>query len=260
MTFQYLICVRFQTTSWDAYGTRKNDVEIIGMCIRHLNLCFVAMFHLHFILSNCSIRCFCSLFLNQNSRHYYWIQALDSLNRFSIILCGQRIFPNSAIIVWTKLDARKLSSINRARLHVFTINLLLGCANTLLNGIWCLQCRKTLATQRHHQMPNWMQHFARGRTGSWATICIAIAYETTYHDMNAWKRGLIFDEHSMYVRVSNFDRVILGVFYQFNFIVKMHEGKLTKRPLRIRSNTIQTKYQLNPHYYPKITRDKWMQW
>lgn len=30
MPYQYLICVNFQTTSWDAYGSRKNDVEIIG--------------------------------------------------------------------------------------------------------------------------------------------------------------------------------------------------------------------------------------
>lgn len=31
MTFQYLVCVCFQTTSWNAFGTRNNDVEIIGM-------------------------------------------------------------------------------------------------------------------------------------------------------------------------------------------------------------------------------------
>ncbi|XP_055320548.1 ERI1 exoribonuclease 2-like [Sitodiplosis mosellana] len=37
MPYQYLICVNFQTTNWDAYGSRKNDVEIIEFSALLLN-------------------------------------------------------------------------------------------------------------------------------------------------------------------------------------------------------------------------------
>lgn len=31
MSFKYLVCVDFEATGWEGYGTRKEDAEIIGM-------------------------------------------------------------------------------------------------------------------------------------------------------------------------------------------------------------------------------------
>lgn len=74
MTFQYLICVSFQTTSWDAYGTRKNDVEIIGMWnVLVQKLSWIWQIWMVTMFCDENLRIFASCFVGVSISFFIWI-------------------------------------------------------------------------------------------------------------------------------------------------------------------------------------------